>query len=522
MRLRLTQMDARHGPPRRSARLHAQQPSADRTVSVKPCPKPHVTVGARSVSKRTALPQTKTQQSGVDEEEISRVAKTGRQPKPLNRPYASLPEPTGECQEQVSPATLLQTRPIDVDSNNDIEYRPKRIPLTRKALALFNRMEKNKGENGLASPLPDFTVPSSTTKTISTTMSGFAMQARQNGILNLMLSKPPANLGDIQKRHAQSRGSPSPTASVYDRYVKKVGPAPNEATLVFEAGPRLLKEYADNGYHRVLNQACTGFPKDAGFNNGLSAPQPDFVEGLQQEEVGSFPIHDYINGAALYKDDPDSIILPHLAGEWKGPGKNMALARLQSAYDGAALVYARNQALEFIKKSDPPRHAKTTTFTSDGTTLNLFAHYATPSEHSKPKYHQHLITSTNLMDSYPGFKQGYRYLRNAQDCAKEESYELTDQLKKHWNTGGSQSAPPPSTANEDGYQVTDQKSARQPTPEHCRTPSLRTSHQATSSPPAAVDMANGSGRKRKAPPLPLPPPRRSKRLATQPRDRNKK
>ncbi len=37
--------------------------------------------------------------------------------------------------------------------------------------------------------------------------------------------------------------------------------------------------------------------------------------------------------------------LPHIAGEWKGPDGSMKEATLQSGYDGAALVYARNQAL---------------------------------------------------------------------------------------------------------------------------------------------------------------------------------
>lgn len=50
----------------------------------------------------------------------------------------------------------------------------------------------------------------------------------------------------------------------------------------------MLKEYDDEGYNRVLNQAFTGFLKDVGFNNGLSAPQPDFVEGLEMQEYRPF------------------------------------------------------------------------------------------------------------------------------------------------------------------------------------------------------------------------------------------
>ncbi len=92
--------------------------------------------------------------------------------------------------------------------------------------------------------------------------------------------------------------------------------------MVFEVGGKMLKEY----------HAFTGIPENADFNNSLSAPQPDFVEGLEMREFRSFPVDDRIDGAALYKDDPNSVTLPHSAGEWKGRGKDMEEARLQSAY----------------------------------------------------------------------------------------------------------------------------------------------------------------------------------------------
>jgi hypothetical protein len=67
----------------------------------------------------------------------------------------------------------------------------------------------------------------------------------------------------------------------------------------------------------------------------------------------------------------------------------MEEAKLQSAYDGAALVYARDQALSLVGKPDPVGHAEITTFTTDGTNINFFAHYATPSEDDTLKYHQY-------------------------------------------------------------------------------------------------------------------------------------
>lgn len=107
-------------------------------------------------------------------------------------------------------------------------------------------------------------------------------------------------------------------------------------------------------------------------------------------------------------------------------------ARLQSSYNGAALLYARNQALSYLGKPDRDGHAKVTTFTTDGTNLNMYAHYAAPSEDGTLEYHQYPIKSANLIDSYEGFKEGRRWVRNAQDHAKEQSYALRDQLKEHW------------------------------------------------------------------------------------------
>jgi hypothetical protein len=109
----------------------------------------------------------------------------------------------------------------------------------------------------------------------------------------------------------------------------------------------------------------------------------------------------------------------------------MEKAKMQSAYDGAALVYARNQALSYVGEPDPPGHAEVATFTTNGTTINFFAHYAEASEEGMLEYHQYPTTSANLTNSYEDFKKGRKQLRNLQDDAKDSSYALRDQLKSH-------------------------------------------------------------------------------------------
>jgi hypothetical protein len=129
----------------------------------------------------------------------------------------------------------------------------------------------------------------------------------------------------------------------------------------------------------------------------------------------------------------------------------MVEARTQSAYDGAALVYGRNQALAYMGAPDPPSHAAVSTFTMDGTTINFFSHYAAPSEEGKLCYHQYLVAVTNLVSSYEDFERGRRQLRNVQEDAKNESYALRDRLVDHWKK-----------KQESGYSASHSRKSRPP------------------------------------------------------------
>jgi hypothetical protein len=63
---------------------------------------------------------------------------------------------------------------------------------------------------------------------------------------------------------------PGTTVGRLTRFGKVLTGEPNKATMVYEMGKSLLKEYpAKEGYRMSLNQAFTGFPEDVGFNNGL-------------------------------------------------------------------------------------------------------------------------------------------------------------------------------------------------------------------------------------------------------------
>ncbi|KND89206.1 hypothetical protein TOPH_06223 [Tolypocladium ophioglossoides CBS 100239] len=177
-------------------------------------------------------------------------------------------------------------RPLDSSSEDDAQdgggherqcQPAKRARLTRENIRLLDKIDTSRVP-------PTYTGNiTSRPKTVSTT-SSLETQAAKNGILDPVSSKPHKNLRDI---------------GVED-YLDTVG--------------------SHRGYRRAFNQAFTAYPTDVGFNNGLPAPQPDFVQGLRQRELRPYPIAEELDSAVLFEDDRHSLVLPHIAGEWKNRG----------------------------------------------------------------------------------------------------------------------------------------------------------------------------------------------------------
>lgn len=324
-------------------------------------------------------------------------------------------------------APPLQPRRV----GNGDEGQRKRPQLTKKNLAQLQGVISDKSL--VPSSVQATAESPSKLKTTPTAGSCFATKAYRNGILRPFRSKAPTNLEAICKRHSQSRGTASPTESEFQQYVGKVETAVNESSMVFEVGGKLLKEYKgkDIAYARAFNEPFTGFPENVGLNAGLSVLQPGFVEGVAMEEYEQFRIDKHVKASVPHKGSIRSLTLPHMTGECKGPGMDMEAATLQDALTGAALVYARNQALSFLGKPDPVGHAAVRTFTTDGCGINFFAHYAAPSQDGGLQYHQYQYASAYLKGTHQQHKNGRRGLRNQQDEAKEQSYALRDQLKEH-------------------------------------------------------------------------------------------
>lgn len=518
-----------------------------------PLAKPQVETGA-------AIPEVATQHAGVNQETISIPQATPQATGAwhldlVERSRTSLHPPKVDSVQNVSSAMLSHKRPVDNDgeheSGNDSLYaQSKRPRLTRKNLALLNRITKKQAKKKTLAldAQPESTktgTTSTTTTTTTTTSSDSADPYEKNGILPPRRSKRPINYDDIVQRLARSRKSTSPSESDYKGYVRAASrPGTTVRTLLLETVGELLKKYCHHHgeavaadaaaagaapvccYPRVFQSSFTGFPKDVGLNNGLPPPRADLIEGLGKEEYYPFPVEERIKGAALFKNRRDSPVLPHFAGQWTGgAGKDMEAARRQSAYDGAALVYGRSRALDAIGKPYLARHghAKVTTFTTDGTVINFFAHYADPASPpgeeedigirttstTRLEYHQYPIASTNLCRSFEEFKLGRRQLRNAQEAARAECLELRDRLREYWQTThGLPETEPLPPAQDESHRAIGQKPQGRPAghPPQQLLPSMKpvgTSHFIRSLPPPAMEMESDSANMPGSPPLEL-------------------
>ncbi|KAK4221573.1 hypothetical protein QBC38DRAFT_513492 [Podospora fimiseda] len=224
---------------------------------------------------------------------------------------------------------------------------------------------------------------------------------------------------DILRRLSDSRETASPTESVFEGHAYRIARTKDEGGVMFEVAT-LLKTYRRESYSQAFNQKFRGFSKNLGLTNRL-----------EMTEFLPFPVRKHIKGAVLFLHNDDrSLTLVHVTGEWKRPQGDMKGAALESGYAGAALVYARNQALAYLGKSDPPGHANVTTFTTDGNEMNIYAHYAAENGNGKLEYHQFPVKRVSLVKSHGEFKQGRKCLRNAQDHAKRHIPSATPRTKR--------------------------------------------------------------------------------------------
>jgi hypothetical protein len=238
-----------------------------------------------------------------------------------------------------------------------------------------------------------------------------------------------------------AREEPPPSKAEFQKYVLAVLNSANEAEVVHILRGYLWNDSYDSTYTTKIDVGFTNILQDVGFNNEAAPPQPDIVQGFQEQTFRRDLLHS-IAGAVPHKRPDGSVTLPHLAGELKHlRGGDMLQARLQSCYDGAALVWARHNALDLIGQPGlDAGQARVFTFTYNGLYLEVFACLRVIN--GGVEYHQHLLKAVYLRSDYGDFKLGWAVLRNLQDLAKKASTELRDLLRDH-------TAPPrPSTSGQ--------------------------------------------------------------------------
>ncbi|KAG6353680.1 hypothetical protein INS49_005389 [Diaporthe citri] len=275
---------------------------------------------------------------------------------------------------------------------------------------------------------------------ISTTSEGFENRALDNGVLDAVRSGKQAVVdSDAKKKLLASRGSASPTQSQYNKFADRIVEASNEQGTIAVYSKYIFQDTEDThfdiGYRRKEDKMWIEFPKNVGFNNGLSAPKPDMIEGFSRDTFP--PTIEHIKASRLVKDEPRYVALPHVAVEYKAREKSLHKAKVQAGYDGAAMVYGRNEALKYIGKADPPRQPAVLTATTIGQEWNVYGHYAHPNDSTgKEEYYQCRMAGGS-MENLSEYKQGRKVLRNMQDFAREQASDLRDSMQNDYDEHGS-------------------------------------------------------------------------------------
>lgn len=315
-----------------------------------------------------------------------------------------------------------------------------RFPLTKQNLHRLAMSTNSSGPKTASAQSLKSGTSGDSSRSISTTSEGFENRALENGVFDAVRSgKQTVADADVKKKLLASRGSTSPTQSQYNKFADRIVEASNEQGAIAVYSKYIFQDtedaYFDIGYRRKEDKMWTEFPKNVGFNNGLSAPKPDIIEGFSRDTFP--PTIEYIKSSRIVRDEPKYVVLPHMAVEYKAREKSLHEAKVQAGYDGAAMVYGRNEALKFIGKADPPRRPAVLTATTTGQEWNVYAHYAHPNEATgKEEYYQCRMASRS-MENLNEYKQGRRVLRNMQDFAREQASELRDSLHKDYNENGS-------------------------------------------------------------------------------------
>lgn len=250
-----------------------------------------------------------------------------------------------------------------------------------------------RGARASQSPGP----PGYDTALVPTTDPRFPRLALESGILLHNSSVPPLNLEEIQVFLGQDRKSPGPGQIEFTTYEQQAETAPGEAGVKSVLQDNILQRRKYSVYKIEHNQQFSRFPINVGFNNGLSAATPHWVEGYFKDYFNQNPIVQSLEDSAVPTAGTFPIAIAHLIGEFKKLGGNLVIGSQQAAYAAACLVCGRNLARLSMQKTAEPGLAYVGSFVSDGHCLRISVHYTTEDPISKAtQYRQYLMFDANI------------------------------------------------------------------------------------------------------------------------------
>lgn len=266
----------------------------------------------------------------------------------------------------------------------------------------------------------DETGSTTTGRSIATRDPRFFQLARQNGILDDEPDTTPRNLDDILDFIDNERLTPGLTDPEFKRFRDIIRTAPNERSVAWHMNDLLAKREGPT-YVQQLDVPFARLPKGLGFNQGMSEPVPDFIEGFLRT---SFACDDVLEtlGPSVDPTGADfSIPLAHLVGEFKRVGGDVVCGSRQVAYDAACLVFGRDRAMELLDSVDEPDTAYVAGFVCSGDRVRLSVHWSTYDGSGKKIYRQHELFDEAMLSTPEKFRLARRKIRNLQDWAMQNA-----------------------------------------------------------------------------------------------------
>ena len=261
-----------------------------------------------------------------------------------------------------------------------------------------------------------------------------------NGVFPVSRSNRAANHREWNEALIQPRPSLSPSRMSdghYDRFVKAIDEAENEAEVMSHVFPKIV------GNPRYPSRQNVPLGNLDRLADDIVVPQPDYYEG-DHPGWGNRQLRRQLETSIVPSSHKHYPFLPNFFAEAKCPDGSLAVAQRQACHDGALGARAMHRVENLGRRGEVfDNKARTTSVIYHGAgNLDLFSHHLSqPRVHETPsKTHMTPLRSFNLADTPGSFRQGVGAFRNASDYAHQHRKESIENA--HRRKGIVTPAPP--------------------------------------------------------------------------------